>query len=306
MAPGPLAPTLDEIAPRIRRYRASLADAGIQVCMSRIDTLCTGALAPREPAGAPPVAGGWPEFVTSFLFSAVNYRFVHLRTLERPRLSVGGASLEGSQAFEHDLRRIVAEHGFDRQGLQRLGCELAPGHWSPSVARGICDLEWRCLRLRFLAEAITAQWVPLTEIHSRGDIDAALRLAWFTGLYIDPFLKRLQYLIHAWMRTVSGMQRHLPRARLLTALCDYRLPELLLDQGVISWPDAAGHEGGQTVLRLHGADARVAALRAASAQVVEEVARRTGLTQIDVDQRLWQASRARARPIRLVVDTDAF
>lgn len=298
---------LESFAASVGRYRASLADTSVRLCPTRLDALCeaAGVLAP-PPAAPPTTAGGWAEFVQALLFSAINYRFVHLRTLERPRLAQPGRPLGGSLAVEQDLRRLVDGYGGGRTGLRRLAGSLQPGHWSPGVARGLCDLDARCARLRRLAAGIDADWVAWTAAHEQGDIDAGLRMAAATGLYEDPFHKRIQHLAYRWMHGVARMHRHLPRARGLTALCDYRLPELLLDLGVIAWQGAEPPQADGGVLRLPGADPRVAALRSACAQVVDTVAARSDMSPIEVDQWLWQASRSRPRSTCLVIDTDAF
>lgn len=250
----------------------------------------------------PIMEGGWPELLARLLFSAVNYRFVNLSTLARPALG----TLVGSQAFEQDLRRVCERFGATREGVARMAVELMPEDFATSVTSGICDPAARVLRLRFMASCIARHWDELASTWQAGDLDAVLGMAWFTGLFLDPFHKRLQHLAFALMRHVSSFHAHLKRADRLTILCDYRLPELLLSQGALRLDGDAATLAGPGCLRLRGSDPLVSALRAATMEIGEALASRYGTPQIVVDQLLWQRARSAPSTISLLIDTDAF
>lgn len=123
-----------------------------------------------------------------------------------------------------------------------------------------------------------------------GSYDALFNLLSKMRCYEDMFLKRLQIAL-LWIRDIALVYgRPFDDKVNLTAMADYRIPQVLYNTGVVKLTPAAA-----SALRAkqveHGSELEIA-LRSSAIVATLEIAKLLAIPESEADRRLWNLSQA--------------
>jgi DNA replication protein DnaC len=106
-------------------------------------------------------------------------------------------------------------------------------------------------------------------------------------LFDDEFLKRLQIVI-TWLADIAQTTEEIfdDKSNALTIMADYRLPQVLINDGVITISDEVR---AKLTFQLIDTDVE-RTLRAVTIVACEEIAKLLGISTTAVDRALWQRS----------------
>lgn len=247
------------------------------------------------------------SYMVNLLFSSVNYRFLNLKSGQRPYLEMSNTHLTGSLSFYHDLARIYSRMGKGKIALNRMRIELDSSNFSKTVASGICDISTRVEKIKWISKYILENWAQFNDAYINGDIDLLIKLMWKSEMFNDPFLKRLQHLAFSVIKEIHTFHWLVNEVRHFTALCDYRLPEYLINNRVIH--SESGKEFFNCVdskIYLKGDSLQTFTLRALTLDACEEIANKLGRDEIMIDNIIWNLARTNKSVTTLMVETEYF
>lgn len=224
----------------------------------------------------------------TLLFSAVNYCYVDPKTGEDYSYIIDGQRYARSSGFLTALMASGLPWG-DFAEMARVPRQ----QWrqilhADDAGVVLFDVDERTARLGAFAGYLATHVGMADAFFDRyPNAQAVYELLINSGMFDDEYLKRLQVAL-VWLSdaaTSAGLHFDVSE-RAYTAMADYRLPQVLMNEGVITITAAAQGKLGRQLLdmELEGD------IRAATIVACEELARQSGYPEVAVDRALWHAS----------------
>lgn len=226
----------------------------------------------------------------TLFFGVINYCYVEPRSGIEYAYHINGQRHRRSAAFTQAL--IEAGMPWDQPSAI---ADMSYATWRKILhldQAGVVlfDEEGRIQRLRQFGDYLQTAVATFDNFFERyPDAQSIYELLMPSGLFEDEFLKRLQVVI-AWLADIarSANLRFNGATDSLTVMADYRLPQVLIQEGVITISDEIRAQLGAELRDIQ----TEYAIRAATITAGESIASIAGMTTTEVDRALWQRSQS--------------
>lgn len=281
---------------RFRSFEALASQTRLRVDERRLRALT--ALVRMEAGGAD-ARDGIParcdpvrSVALAMLFGAINYRYLPAGERASYRYASHGVVHVRSEG----VARAMLEAEVNWADLDEV-CSLTISTWNKllQLSRGnqLIDAHVRLHRLRACARHLIACGVRFEQPWiERVSAQEAFELLSESGLFADPFLKRLHRTLADLGAVVAGCGGCAFGSPSFTALPDYRLPQLLCGEGAIVL-EPQDEEMLCARIELTEDDPFVTLMRSATVAVCARIAQAAELREMEVDQALWKMAQAR-------------
>ena len=229
------------------------------------------------------------KIALSVLFSSIHYCFVDPTSCSDYSYFDNDIKYERSKAF---WRTLIIQKKFKWDNLEDV-LHMSKQDWRDILhlddsGTTLWDSENRYIRLLSFAEYLQERKVSFDNFFTTySTAQKVYTLLYESGLFNDDFLKRLQVEI-VWLDEIAqhdGLQFD-GRINELTAMADYRLPQLLMQLGVIEFAD-----GNLEKLNSQLTDKKLErTIRAATIYSCQKIANVNNVSEARVDRLLWNMS----------------